>query len=353
MMKNTAVDILIKRNVPWLSLHNNDSVALSSRIRLARNIAGMKFPIASNDIDRDNSQKIAISAINDSGIFENPIILNLNSEVPTDRNLLLERHLISREFCEGLPFSSLIFDLSESLSIMVNEEDHFRIQVIKPGFSLNEVWEQINDSDDMISSKISYAYSNTLGYLTSCPTNVGTGMRASVMLNLPALAILGQINAVVQGAAKLGLTVRGLYGEGSESFGNLYQVSNQSTLGDSEKQIIGRVTSIIGQIINHEKNARQILLETKANFLLDCVGRSFGTLRYAHVLTSREAYHSLSALRMGVDLKMFNLLTLDKLNELFISIQDSHLKKMAGRELSQYEADIFRAEIVRKKFKEI
>ncbi len=352
-MKNSTVDILIKRNVPWLPLHNADSIALSSRIRLARNIAGIKFPIASNNIDRENSQKIAISAVNNSGVFENPIIMNVNSMVPTDRNLLLERHLISREFCDGLPFSSLIFDLSESLSIMLNEEDHFRIQVIKSGFSLNEIWTQINDSDDMISSKISYAYSNTLGYLTSCPTNVGTGMRASVMLNLPALTILGQINAVVQGAAKLGLTIRGLYGEGSESFGNLYQVSNQSTLGDSEEQIIGRVSSIIGQIINHEKNARQILLETKANFLLDCVGRSFGILRYAHILSAREAHQSLSALRMGVDLKMFNVLALDKINELFILIQDSHLKKIVGRELSQYEIDVFRAETVRKKLKEI
>jgi len=186
-------------------------------------------------------------------------------------------------------------------------------------------------------------------YLTSCPTNVGTGMRASVMLNLPGLTLAGYLNAVVQGVGKLGLAVRGLFGEGSECIGNLYQISNQSTLGETEVQIIQRLENIIQQIINHEKNARLKLLETKHNFLQDYIGRAYGVLSYSYILSSKEALNSLSALRMGVDLKMFTTLDIHTINELFIAIQPAHLQKHSLNKLTSTEQNILRAQIVREK----
>ncbi|HJO93707.1 MAG TPA: protein arginine kinase [Victivallales bacterium] len=346
------IDKFLHKPVSWLSVKDNDdNIAISSRIRLARNISGINFPLKSDIVEREHVLKLVTDVITKDKIKENSKLYRINELPVHDRNFLLERRLISKEFCSGLEGSALIISEDEKMGIMVNEEDHIRMQVLRSGCSLREIWSEINQLDDMFSNEFPLAFNNTLGYLTSCPTNVGTGMRASVMLDLPGLTLIGHINGVIYGAGKLGLAIRGLHGEGSEPLGNLYQVSNQSTLGENEEAIIQRLENIIGQIVNHEKNARKVLLETKRDFLLDYIGRSYGNLCYSYILSAREALNSISALRMGVVLKMFSSLDMNKINELFIAIQDAHLQKFAGRKLNSSERDVFRAELVRNKLK--
>ena len=352
-MDKKPIDKLLLHPVSWLASSNSDdNVAISSRIRLARNLSSLTFPINSSESERNQILSIISPIIKKNKILKGLTEFNINSLSEIDKCFLLERHLISRDFCKGGSGSSLIINETEACSLMINEEDHIRLQVMQPGLSLQNIWTIIDDIDKNLNKKISFAYNKTLGYLTSCPTNVGTGMRASVMLNLPGLTFAGHLNAVIRGVGKLGLTVRGLYGEGSECMGNLYQVSNQSTLGESEFQIIHRLEKIILQIINHEKNARQQLLETRQNFLQDYIGKAYGILRYSYILSSREALNLLSTLRMGVDLKMFTSLEIHTINDLFIAIQPAHLQKHSMKELSSVERNILRAKIIREKLQE-
>jgi len=336
--------------VGWLKERDfEESIALSSRIRLARNILNLKFPVNSSDAEREYVKEVISSAVKSSGIITGELNFKISELSSVDRRFLLERHLVSKDFCAGNIGSELILDSDESFGIMVNEEDHVRVQVLSAGFSLGELWKRINEKDTALSEEVSFMFDSELGYLTSCPTNVGTGMRASVMLNLPGLSILGHLPGVIQGAGTLGMTVRGLYGEGSEAIGYMYQVSNQSTLGESEEEIIERLEKLIRQIVLFEKNARQILFQSRRNFVLDFAGRAYGFLRYSHLISEKEALNFLSALRMGVDMKMFSSLNIGKVNELFISVQDSHLQKIYGRELTPSERDICRAELLRRK----
>ena len=347
---SSPVDILLKSPVSWLADSGpDDDIAISSRIRLARNLATIPFPINADLARRREVLEAVEQAAGKTAFIEHPIRFEMSELNELDRQFLLERRLVSREFCSGREGSALVVNADESIGLMINEEDHIRMQVMRSGFVLKEIWTAINELDDRLSKELSFAFEERIGYLTSCPTNVGTGMRASVMLHLPALTLAGQIGAVVQGVGKLGLTVRGIYGEGSESIGNLYQVSNQSTLGESEEQIVQRLDTIIRQIINHEKNARQRLIETRKNFLLDNIGRAYGTLRYSYLLSSKEALNSLSSLRMGVDMSMFASLHIHTVNELFLMIQPAHLQKYAKRMINSEERDALRAEIMREK----
>ena len=352
-MNNSFIDKLLSRPVSWLAGSEVDEdIALSSRIRLARNLSGITFPSNASETERMQVRSVVSSSVSDNKIIDQLIESDIDSLPNTDRQFLLERHLISYDFCKGGAGSSLIINESESCSLMINEEDHIRLQVIQSGLSLRNIWAAINVIDNNLSKYIPFAYNKTLGYLTSCPTNVGTGMRASVMLNLPGLTLAGHLNAVTQGVSKLGLAVRGLYGEGSASMGNLYQVSNQSTLGETELQIILRLENIIRQIVNHEKNARLKLLETRRSFLQDYIGRAYGTLCHSYIISSKEALNSLSALRMGVDLKMFTALKVNTINGLLIAIQPAHLQKYSSKELTFEERDILRAKVIREKLQE-
>ena len=344
------IDKLYSSPLCWLMDNAfGGNIAISSRIRLARNISGFTFPINSSEIDKNQVYSLVVSAIQKKNIFDEFVEIDISSLDEIEREILLERHLISREFCKGNAGSNLIIGESESFSLMINEEDHIRLQVLESGLSLRKAWSIIDDIDNDFSKNISYAFNKTLGYMTSCPTNIGTGMRASVMLNLPGLALAGYLNAVIHGLAKLGLTVRGFNGEGSDSVGNLYQVSNQSTLGETEFEIIQYLENIIVQIINHEKNARLKLIESKPNFLQDYIGRAYGVLKYSYILSTKEALNSLSAIRMGVDLNMFRTVDIKKINELFIAVQPAHLQKYSSKTLTSQERDILRSEIVRKK----
>lgn len=348
------IDRLLKNKVSWLSDSGpDDDIAISSRVRLARNLEGARFPINSDAAELERIMNAILEAVKTTKCFDRSIDFVLSELTELDRQLLLERRLISREFVDGRSGGGLVISEDEVCGLMINEEDHVRLQVMKPGLQLRKVWERIDDIDNRLGLELPFAFHKELGFLTSCPTNVGTGMRVSVMLHLPALVLDEKINAVIHGVSKLGLAVRGIHGEGSENLGNLYQVSNQSTLGDGEDKIVERLDTVIRQIINHEKNSRHNLLDKRQNFLLDHVGRAYGVLRHCYVISSEEALNSLSALRMGVDLGMFSSVDIHTVNELFIMTQPAHLQKYAGKELDSNDRDVYRASMVREKLKSI
>jgi protein arginine kinase len=350
-MINGDLDKLIKNKLSWLaSGESENSIAISSRIRLARNLQGVSFPNTATEVELNtvlNSVQNSIDGLetaNDVYIFYPDMLLAI------ERNLLLERGLISHEFLANSRSRALILFEGERNSIMINEEDHLRLQTILPGFKLKEAWNEIDKMDTHINTQLHYAYNNKLGYLTSSPGNVGTGLRASVMLHLPGLVLSEQIDAVIHGVHKLGLMVKGFLGEGTKNLGNLYQVSNQSSLGETEEQIIERIEQTVAQIINHEKNSRYQLFEQDQNFLLNHIGRAYGILRHAYTISTKETLYSLSALRMGVDFGMFSSIDTQTINELFITIHPAHLQRKFNKELkTSQERDIYRATLIREK----
>jgi protein arginine kinase len=352
-MPQNKIDELLKHDVSWLLDSGPDGdIAISSRIRLARNIQGLPFPVAATPGQLEQVQDTAELALKKSTVIGKKYLdFHMSDYSDVERQILLERRLISSEFVKQEQHTSLFVKQDESCAVMINEEDHLRIQALCPGLQLFKVWEQINKLDSELEKCLPYAYDSQLGYLTSCPTNVGTGMRASVMLHLPGLVLSGKINAAIQGVNKLGMAVRGIFGESTDNRGNLFQVSNQSTLGESEIQIIERLSAIITQLVMHEKNCRDDLLKNKKYFLLDHVGRSYGILRHSYTLSSEEALNSLSDIRIGVDMGMFNSVDLHTVNKLFLTINPAHLQKFAQKELNSQERDIFRAAFVRKQLK--
>ncbi|MCX5687650.1 MAG: ATP--guanido phosphotransferase, partial [Candidatus Omnitrophica bacterium] len=235
------------------------------------------------------------------------------------------------------------------ISIMINEEDHLRMQVMKSGFNLKEAWQIINDIDTELGNSLDFAYSVDFGYLTACPTNTGTGMRASVMLHLPSLVMTKQIGKVLQAITKLSLTARGLYGEGTEASGNFFQISNQVSLGHKEEDIIDNIDRIIKQIVDHEQSARETLLLQNKEALEDRIWRAYGTLKSAHIITSTETIDLLSLARLGVDLGVIKQADRTLINELFVVTQPAHLQKLEKKKLSPNQRDVKRAEIIREK----
>jgi protein arginine kinase len=264
-----------------------------------------------------------------------------------DRDFLRERHLISNELAQKGRGSGLIMRGDESLSVMVNEEDHLRLQAMRPGLDLTLLWNEIDALDSQLEEHVRYAFAADLGYLTACPSNVGTGLRASVMVHLPALRLTGEIDAIVRGLTKIGLAVRGLQGEGTEASGNMFQISNQTTLGEAEPVIVNRLMQIVQEVATHEQNARQRLLEQRDAQVRDCVGRAYGVLSQARVLSSREALDYLSGLRLGIELGMITGLGMGDINRMVVYTQPGHLQKVAGRTINPDERDEVRAGMVR------
>lgn len=349
-----TIDELLKNPVSFLADASADEdIAISTRIRLARNLGGRAFPIAASpESDREVCELVSRAAA-ESGALGCPECFSFDpaelSEL--DREILLERRLASREFIAKTGGTRLLVRSDESCSIMINEEDQLRIQALRPGFCLDEVWSAIDRLDDELGSRLDYAFDSRLGFLTSCPTNVGTGMRASVMLHLPGLVLTGQIGPVMQGVRKLNLAVRGIFGEGTDNRGNLFQISNQTTLGESERQIIDHLKLVIDQLITHEKNARRRLLAHDRYGTLDHVGRAYGVLLHSYKLSSEEALQCLSGVRLGVDVGLFSGLDIHLVNELFIAINPAHLQKAAGVSLGEPERDIRRAALCRERLK--
>ena len=270
-----------------------------------------------------------------------------------EKQVLVERHLISRELAARGEGSAVIIDRKQTLSLLVNEEDHLRMQAIRTGLNLRGAYEALAGVDDVLAGEFEFAFDPSLGYLTTCPTNLGTGLRASVMLHLPGLVLSDQIGQVLQAVTKIGLAVRGLFGEGTESLGNLFQISNQSTLGESEETIIRKLERVISQVATHESNARTKLFEDDPDMVRDKIGRAYGLLRHAWVIDSKEALNHLSLLRLGGHLGLIEADSVRRCDSLLTEIQPAHLQFHAGRKLSPEERDSIRAEIVRSRLQSL
>jgi len=344
-----GIDTLLENAGAWMASGDEEQIVISSRIRLARNLKEHAFPGwgGSEECTRIwNQLRPNLSALAEL----NPEIdVGMDELDDLDKQILLERHLISREQAEKGKGSGLIIRTDELLSIMINEEDHLRIQSLAAGLDLQGAWQKINALDSQIEKVAEYAFSPKLGYLTSCPTNVGTGMRASVMMHLPGLSLMDEINPIIKGLGKIGLAVRGLWGEGTEAVGNMFQISNQMTLGEKEEDIVHNIEQISMEIVEHERNARLRLLEKKELFLRDHIGRAFGILTHAHLLTTKEALDLLSDLRLGVDLGILKNVDRKTVDELLMLTQPGHLQKMEGKVLKPKDRDRVRAKRVRER----
>lgn len=341
---------MITSSGEWLRGTGPESeIVISSRARLARNINGLRFITKMEPSERATCEEMIQRRIMDAKLALPGHYLPLHKAEPIDRKFLVERHLISKEHEDSTHPRGVYIGLNEAVAIMVNEEDHIRLQVMQSGFQLQEAWRLCNKVDDELEQRLDYAFSPQLGYLTACPTNVGTGLRVSVMLHLPALVLTRHIEKVFQAVSKINLAVRGLYGEGTEASGHFYQISNQVTLGRNENEIVQNVEHVIPTIVRYEHNARQTLLAKDRKRLEDRVWRAYGMLKYAQLLPSDEAMMLLSAVRMGVHLGLLKDLSLRSVNELFIFIQPAHLQKLTGRTLEPVDRDVRRAEFVRSK----
>lgn len=344
------IDDLINNASEWLKgTGSNSDIVISSRIRLARNIPDVPFPHRANKEQEKEIIEKAKFAISNASQLKGSMLFMLLELDNLDKQFLVERHLMSHEHATRSNGKGLCLTKNEVISIMINEEDHFRIQVMKSGFDLDDVWQIINKLDDDLSKKIPFAFSRELGYLTACPTNTGTGMRSSIMLHLPALAMTRQINRVLDAIAKLSFTTRGLYGEGTQATGNFFQISNQVSLGQKEEEIIDNLKGVIRQVIGQEETARQNLASKHKHMLEDKVWRSSGTLMNAHIITSQETVELLSMLRLGQDLGIIKDLERSLINELFILTQPAHLQKIEKKKLNPQERDIKRADLIRER----
>ena len=325
-------------------------IVISSRIRLARNMAGQRFLTRMTRHQRQAAETKIRETILASQLSPETLYVDLESAPEVDRQLLVERHLISKQHAASEGARGVAIGENETLSIMVNEEDHLRIQVLRSGLQLEEAWEQINAIDDKLESKLDFAFHPRFGYLTACPTNVGTGIRVSVMLHLPALKLTGEIEKVFRAAKDMRIAVRGLYGEGTEATGDFYQISNQTTLGKNEEEIISDFKHVvIPKIIDYETQARRTLLNDRTVALDDKVCRALGVLRSARLLTSEEVMFLLSHLRMGINLGRIKDIDIRTINELFLMTQPAHLQKLQGRKLEGDLRRAARAEFIRQR----
>jgi len=344
-----TIQDLIDHPGEWLNAKGPHSdIVVSSRIRLARNLERRPFPGWSKKAERIEVLKQVKAVAERLPSMDGGLSATLEALAPLQKQILVERHLISREHAAKGIGSGLVISPEQTVSLMINEEDHLRMQAIRPGLQLKDVFGQVDDVDTKLEQQLDYAFHPELGYLTACPTNVGTGMRASAMLHLPALVMGDQISKIVNSVNKIGLAVRGLHGEGSEAIGNLFQISNQTTLGESEQDIIERLERVILQIIEHECNARGLLIQHKPLTLFDQLGRAYGILRYAHSLSSKEALNLLSLMKLGIDLGIFPDTSFKIIDELFIETQPAHLQKgRSGKKMSAEQRDTLRAARIR------
>ncbi|MFD2210186.1 protein arginine kinase [Virgibacillus halophilus] len=340
---------------PWMKEEAEDNdIVLSSRIRLARNFADAVFPVIADSSELEKiraffQQEYAHENFQEHKNFEFVSIRDLTA---IEKRVLVEKHLISPLLAQNADAAGVIISENEQVSLMINEEDHIRIQLYYPGFQLDEALKKAFDFDDWLEEKINYAYDEKRGYLTACPSNVGTGMRASVMMHLPALAITKQLNQMIPAINQLGLVVRGIYGEGSESIGNIFQISNQITLGKSEEDIVEDLRSVVTQLIQHERNARKHIMEQSSEKLEDRIFRSYGILKYSRIMESKEAARCLSNVRLGIDLGFIEGVSRNILNELMVLIQPGFLQHYAQSTLTAKERDVLRASLIRKRFEE-
>ncbi|MGA0845366.1 MAG: protein arginine kinase [Luteolibacter sp.] len=339
---------LMKHPADWMTGgHGSNDAVITSRIRLARNLRDHPFPGWAKRSERIAALELLRPAVEGLPVMKDGFSQELDGLSNVQKQVLVERHLISREHAARGRGSAVVIERRQGYSLMLNEEDHLRLQAIRPGLQLSAAFRALSELDSHLERSLEFAFDPRLGYLTTCPTNLGTGLRASAMLHLPALVLSDQIGQALQAVNKLGLAVRGLYGEGTESLGNLYQISNQSTLGESEETIVERLERVISELAIHERNAREKLIEDDPMMVEDKIGRAYGILRHAHLIESKEALGHLSLLRFGAILGMLPDGTVHRCDTLLMDIQPAHLQHHAGRELQAEERDALRAEIVR------
>lgn len=348
-----TLEELLDHPCAWFVDHACEEIAISSRIRLARNLAGYPFPPRASGAQKIEIRDEIFSVLHAAEPFHTGLLTPLEDITPFQRLLLFERSLISREHAEQDEGGAIAVSRDEQDVIMINEEDHLRLQVVRSGLSLQDAWQEMTRLDDTLDDKIDYAFAEPCGYLTCCPSNTGTGMRAGVMLHLPGLALLEEIRPVMRGLAKMGLAVRGLGGEGSEADGYLFQISNQVTLGRSEEEILDELNSLVAELIQHEIHARARLAQNRPNGLRDKIGRAVGILQNAWELPSKEALDLLSLVRLGVAMDLLLLDTPRVIEQLMIEVRPCHLQKLAEKELNHAERDRFRAEWVRSRLADL
>ncbi len=336
----------------WLDASGEHAdIVLSTRIRLARNVEGSAFTARARDGERLRVLAQVRDAVQNLPSLEGGVLLRVDELTPADRLLLHERHLVSRELAgmdspHGVRSGAAVF-LTDSASVMINEEDHLRLQALRSGFAIPEAWRLIGQVDEELGSRLPMSYHQEFGFLTACPTNTGTGMRASVLIHLPGLVLTKEIGRVLAGLQQMGLTYRGLYGEGSEVVGNFFQISNQTTLGKSEEELADHLARTVGVVIEKEEEARRVLLRDAGYIIEDKLWRAYGTLRFARSLSFDEAMYYLSGVRLAVGLKLMTGLSVYTLNKLLIYSQSAHLAYAEGRALTESEANLARARYVR------
>ena len=339
-------DLFTSTISPWSSGKGEQAdVVLCSRIRLARNFAPYPFPLKATE---ESSQKVLDIMKDFCQKHEGYRFLSLGELSPLQKRVLVEKHLISPEHAQGDgKYKGLVLDDEATVSIMVNEEDHLRLQCFAPGMDLMGLWDKADKLDDLIEADNEYAFDEQYGYLTCCPTNLGNGLRGSVMMHLPALSLTGQLGVLNQ-LGNIGMTVRGLYGEGSEAIGDLYQISNQLTLGQSENDILTNLYGVNQQLIREERNARDYLLEHNRVQLEDRCWRALGTLTHARYLSSREALSLISLVRLGVAVGIIGHLTLEAVSNLYMLVQPGYLQLIAkNNDINETERDLLRAKQVK------
>jgi len=341
---------MVNHTSEWLKGSGpNSDIVISSRIRLARNLDKLSFPHWQSKEQGELVLNTIKDCLQNNDDLKRLTFFNLDDLDSVEKQFLVERHLMSLEHAQKKGSKAVAVDNEEVISIMINEEDHIRMQVMQSGFNLFEAWNIINKIDDILAKELNFAYSPDWGYLTACPTNAGTGMRGSVMLHLPALVMSRAIDRVLAAIAKLSFTTRGLYGEGTQATGNFFQISNQISLGPTEQEIIESINGLIRQIIEQENQAREALLSKNRPLLEDRINRSLGILKSARIISSQETVELLSMVRLGCDLNIFNDIDRRRVNELFIITLPAHLQKRENRNISSDERDLKRAELIRDK----
>lgn len=346
------LSLLPDGGVRWLDASGpHGDIVLSTRVRLARNIEGYAFTGRARDGERLRVLSQVRESLAGVEAMEDSVLFRVDQMPPVDRALLHERHLVSKELAgldsqHPLRSGAAVF-LGDRLGLMVNEEDHLRLQALQSGFALSQAYDAIEELDRALGHRLPYSFHPEFGFLTACPTNVGTGLRASVLIHLPGLVLTKEIGKVLAGLQQMGLTYRGLYGEGSEVVGNFFQISNQTTLGNAEDVLLDKLESVVAHVIDREEQARKVLLRDAGYIIEDKLWRAYGTLRYARSLTFDEAMNYLSGVRLAVGLKLVNSLSVYTLNKLLIFSQAAHLAYAEGRSLSESETNLARARYVR------
>ncbi|HEY4301804.1 MAG TPA: protein arginine kinase [Candidatus Didemnitutus sp.] len=332
---------------------NKSAVVLMTRIRLARNLAHLPFPGWAKDGQDQEVLGTCLQAVASLPQMKRGLAVGVDDLSELEKQILVERHLISRELSRSKNAAGLVISKDQSCVVMINEEDHLRIQVLRSGFSFKKVWSTINSLDSDLEEHLDYAFSPRLGYLTACPTNLGTAIRASTMMHLPALVISAQMEKVVRAVNQLGMAVRGLFGEGSDASGSIFQISNQTTLGETEEDIIKHLTGVLNTIIEQELNAREKLIETESTKLFDKIGRAYGILQNGHLLNSSECMNLLSLIRLGIDLGVFPDSQRAVVDRLFIECQPGHIQHSSRRAAEAGQRDTLRGDLLRTEFEKV